>query len=302
VTVVQPRANHVIGTAATAEQPRLVKLGQLLDQAEADAEAAHEAFTAGRPRGPITGLASLDRELGGWLQPGLHILHSNSGTGKTALGWQAVTVAKHPALFVSCEMGALELLRRLTARVTDTYLGRLKSGELSPTTARRLYEQAVAATPNAYLVDATRAYADAGYLLGVAKLAKGESNDFLLVLDSLHSWVEMLPDERTSEYDAINNALASLRLLAHQLVCPVLVIAERNRGSMKEGGINAGAGSRRIEFGSESVISLDRKGMPDLVGDVTVELVLDKNRHGASGKKVNVKFNGATQRFTEADR
>ncbi len=283
------------------ERPRLLKPGQLLDEAQADAEAAHEAFTAGRPRGPVTGIASLDRELGGWLQPGLHILHSNSGTGKTALGWQAVTTARHPALFVSCEMGALELLRRLTARVTNTYLGRLKSGELAPTVARQLYERAVATAPHAYLVDATLAYASPDYLLEVAALAKGQNADFLLVLDSLHSWVEMLPDERASEYEAINDGLASLRLLANRLVCPVLVIAERNRSAMKEGGINAGAGSRRIEFGSESVLSLDRKGRPDATGAVTVEMVLDKNRHGASGRTLTVIFEGATQRFREVD-
>jgi replicative DNA helicase len=283
------------------EKPRLVKLGQLLDEAQADAEAAHDAYTSGRPRGPITGLASLDRELGGWLQPGLHILHSNSGTGKTALGWQAVTTAKHPALFVSCEMGALELLRRLTARATNTFLGRLKSGELAPAVARQLYERAIATAPHAYLVDATRAYASPEYLLEVAQLAKGQSAEFLLVLDSLHAWVEMLPDERSSEYEAINDGLASLRLLANRLVCPVLVIAERNRSTMKEGGINAGAGSRRIEFGSETVLSLDRKGKPGPTGSVTVEMVLDKNRHGASGKTITVIFDGATQRFTEVD-
>jgi replicative DNA helicase len=133
--------------AIAVERPRLLKLVQLLDEAKADAEAAHDAYTAGLPRGPITGLASLDRELGGWLQPGLHILHSNSGTGKTALGWQAVTTARHPALFVSCEMGALELLRRLTARATNTYLGCLKSGELTPALALQLYERAVATAP-----------------------------------------------------------------------------------------------------------------------------------------------------------
>jgi len=279
----------------------LLKLAQLLDEAQADAEAAHDAYTAGLPRGPITGLASLDRELGGWLQPGLHILHSNSGTGKTALGWQAVTSARHPALFVSCEMGALELLRRLTARATNTYLGRLKSGELTPALALQLYERAVATAPHAYLVDATRAYASAEYLLEVASLAKGQSANFLLVLDSLHSWVEMLPDERASEYEAINDGLASLRLLANKLVCPILVIAERNRSAMKEGGINAGAGSRRIEFGSESVLSLDRKGRPGPTGAVTVEMVLDKNRHGASGRTLTVIFEGATQRFKEVD-
>jgi replicative DNA helicase len=72
--------------------------------------------------------------------------------------------------------------------------------------------------------------------------------------------------------------------------------------AMKEGGLNAGAGSRRIEFGSESVISLDRKGSTDPTGAVTVELVLDKNRHGISGRKITVKFDGATQRFSEMDR
>jgi hypothetical protein len=96
----------------------------------------------------------------------------------------------------------------------------------------------------------------------VAGLAKDQSADFLLMLDSLHSWLEMLPDERSSEYEAINDGLASLRLLANQLVCPVLVIAERNRSAMKEGGINAGAGSRRIEFGSESARVWTVKAVP----------------------------------------
>jgi hypothetical protein len=137
-------------------------------------------------------------------------------------------------------MGALELLRRLTARATNTYLGRLKSGELRPAMALQLYEQAVATAPHAYLVDATRAYPSADYLLEVASLAKGEGTNFLLVLDSLHSWVEMLPDERASEYEAINDGLASLRLLANKLVCPILVIAERNRSAMKEGGMGFG--------------------------------------------------------------
>jgi hypothetical protein len=30
-------------------------------------------------------------------------------------------------------------------------------------------------------------------------------------------------------------------------------------------------------------------------------MVLDKNRHGASGKTITVLFDGATQRFTEVD-
>lgn len=44
-------------------------------------------------------------------------------------------------------MRPLELLRRVTARVTGTYLGRLKSGELDPPTSLRLARQWVAAAP-----------------------------------------------------------------------------------------------------------------------------------------------------------
>ena len=45
------RAKHLSNVSAgVAERPRLVKLGQLIDEALADAVTAHEAYTAGRPR------------------------------------------------------------------------------------------------------------------------------------------------------------------------------------------------------------------------------------------------------------
>lgn len=286
-----------IGIPVAEERPRLLRLEQLLDEWQSDVESAHAAYRSGHPRGPVTHLPTLDRELGGFLQPGLHVLHSNSGTGKTALGWQIATMAQHPAVFVSCEMGALELLRRLVARVTETYLGKLKSGEIDPAQARRLAERAIAAAPHTYLVDATRVYARPDYLLEVATLAKGAHSEFLLVLDSLHAWVEMVPAD-ASEYELINAGLAQLRQLAHVLACPVLVIAERSRAAMKDGGLNASAGSRRFEYGSESVIGMDRKSSAG-DGVTLVELVLDKNRHGASGKKLKFRFLGAVQRFEE---
>src|SRR6266851_1680460 len=61
------------GTSGIAdERPRLVRLASLLDDWQLDAEAAHLAYTTGTPRGPITSLPSLDRELGGALAPGVH--------------------------------------------------------------------------------------------------------------------------------------------------------------------------------------------------------------------------------------
>jgi len=280
---------------------QLMKLGQLLGEWEADAQAAHEARVNGTLRGPITGLAGLDRVLGGVLQPGLHIAHGGPGVGKTALGLQIAATCGFPALYVSCEMRSLELLRRITARVTETYLGRFKSGELAPADSVALAHRACAAAPALALADATQAYADTGWLQTAAGVAQGQARHVLIVIDSLHSWAEAAPGGLT-EYDSINAGIAALRTLASTLGCPVLAIAERNRMSMK-GGLNASAGSRKFEYSAESVIGLSEdtsQGRPIAPpGETSVALRLEKNRNGAAGQTVDLLFNGALQRFRE---
>lgn len=280
--------------------PRLVKLSGLLEEWEADAEAAHLARVAGTPPGPVTGLPTLDRELGGCLHPGVNILHGTPGVGKTAFALQVATRCSCPALFVTCEMAPLELFRRVTARVTGTYLGRLKSGELAPADSIRLARQAAEQTPLLAFADATRAFAPPEWLRDAALAVRGDAPHLLVVLDSVHSWAEAAPGEG-SEYDALNAALAALRTLAHELECPILAIAERNRASMEKGGLSAGAGTRKLEYGAEAVIDLARPEdtAPDASGEVVVTARLVKNRHGTVGTKVKLRWHGALQRFEE---
>jgi len=279
-----------------------MKLGQLLGEWEADAQAAHDARVNGTLRGPVTGLAGLDRVLGGVLQPGLHIAHGGPGVGKTALGLQVAATCGFPALYVSCEMRPLELLRRVTARTTGTFLGRLKSGELAPADSLRLAQQACAAAPELVLADATQAFADFGWLQTAAVATQGQARHLLIVVDSLHSWAEGVPDGLT-EYDALNGGIAALRTLASTLGCPVLAIAERNRMSMKTGGLTASAGSRKFEYGAETVIGLTEDTSPGRPiappGEAAVALKVEKNRNGAAGAEVELFFNGALQRFKE---
>jgi replicative DNA helicase len=197
-------------------------------------------------------------------------------------------------------MAPLELLRRLTARVTETYLGRLKSGEMRPADSLALARRAIEAAPLLHIVDATQAYASPVYLREVARIAKGDARHLLIVVDSVHSWAESAP-HGAQEYESLNDGLAALRALSHQLTCPVLAVAERNRGSMKEGGLSAGAGTRKIEYGAETVIDLqrDEQAREDGAGEVPVVAKFSKNRNGAAGKSVRLKFNGALQRFQE---
>src|SRR5215213_9044328 len=123
----QPGNGKASGPSSVGDSPpRLVRFGDVLGAFRADAEAAFDARTKGVSRGPTTGIKSLDDVLGGVRQPGVHILGGPSGTGKTAWALQEAAECGYPALFVSCEMHLVELLRRHTARATRTYLGKLK--------------------------------------------------------------------------------------------------------------------------------------------------------------------------------
>lgn len=302
VTVLPHRADLSAKRPQLDEQPRLqlCRLADLLGAWEVEATAAHEARISGAARGPVTGLPQLDRELGGAFSSGVHIVHGQPGAGKTAFALQTVARCGCPALYVTCEMSPLELLRRLTARSTGTYLGRLKSGELRPQDSVALARQAAEAIPLLALADATQAYASPLWLRDAALAARGEAQHLLIVVDSVHSWAESAGSAAT-EYDALNAALAALRTLAHQLCCPILAVAERNRDSINRGGLNAGAGTRKIEYGAETVLDLTRdlSHREDTAGEVEVKVKLAKNRHGAAGKEVDLFFHGALQRFRE---
>ncbi len=292
----------VVSTGAGVEaQPRLCRLGDLLGEWQNEAQAAHESRLNQTPRGPMSGFAALDREIGGCFLPGLHFVHGQPGTGKTAFGLQLSANCRTSALFVTCEMAPLELLRRHTARVTATYLGKLKSGELAPAQSLGLVKRAVSASPQLALLDATRAPARPVFLRDCARIARGEGTHLLVVIDSLQSWVEAVVPG-SNEYEALGAGIAALRMLAAELDAPIFLMCERNRESMKSGGLSAGAGSRKIEYSAETVMELScEEGVrEDVQGEKPIRLKLTKNRHGAVGKSFELLFNGGFQRFREA--
>jgi replicative DNA helicase len=189
-------------------------------------------------------------------------------------------------------------MRRITARLTTTYLGKFKGGELLPRVSADLVRQAATKVPDLVLADATLVFPAREWIRTAARVTRQDSKHLLIVLDSLHTWADMAPGD-LDEYTRLNVGLAVLRQLASELRCTVLVTAERNRAAMKGGGVNAGAGSRKIEYGAESVIDLERDAdsREDAQGEVPVTLKLSKNRNGAAGRKIDLRFHGALQQF-----
>lgn len=278
-------------------KPTLVRFEALLDGLCAEADARYEARRTGKPMAPVTGLTRLDEYLGDGLAPGLHILHGSPGVGKTAFALQSSALCSYPALYVTTEMTPLELFRRHTSRVTGTYLGRLKSGDLTGEKVRDLALRAMREAPLMALLDATETPAPIADVLRAAEVVRGEASRLLVVVDSLHSWADGI--ESGEEYERLNTALAHLRLLSKRLDSPILVIAERNRSSMRSGGQSAGAGTRKIEYGAESVLELDAKEESfDASGEIAVTLTISKNRNGTTGK-VGLRFCGRLQSYRE---
>ncbi len=290
----------------------LLRLRDALCDFDRDALAAHTARSTGQARGPQSGFASLDRHLGEALAPGVHGIQGNAGAGKTAFALQLAARCGFPALFVTCEMAPGELLRRHAARETGTFLGKFKTGELAPDVAHSLALRAIERTPGLCFLDATRAPAPRAHLAQCAQIVKGKASGVLVVVDSLQSWAEGLAgfDEHggaiadfrsAGEYETLNLAVKALRGLAHELNAPVVFVSEQNRDGMKSGGLNAGAGTRKIEYGAETIFDLSREMNTqfDGAGEVEVKLRLAKNRHGAAGVEVPLKFNGALQQFRE---
>lgn len=280
----------------------LVRPASLLEAWREVAQKARVARETGTPRGPVTGFDEIDHTMGGAMEPGVHVIHGGAGSGKSAFGLQVAAQCGYPCLLVTAEMSPLELLRRTTARVTDTYLGRLKTGELDVQESLVLARQGLAAIPHVVFMDATKVPAPAAWIATAAAQVRGSAASLLLIVDSVHSWVQGAAGD-AAEYEALTQGVQALQHVAAQLKCPILAIAERNRASMEKGGVSGAAGSRKLEYGSESVLELDRKPEGERWSggaEAQIQVRLSKNRHGAIGRPMVLMFSGATQRFREA--
>lgn len=289
--------------------PRLTLLSDLVTEFVADTEAAQKALESGMPRGPVTGLARLDEAVGGYFANGLHILQAAPGAGKSAFSLQTAAHCRFPSLYLTAEMGVLELFRRLIARETETFLGKLKTGEIGGREAMRLALKTVENLPNFAILDGTSGYASPKQILDVAEALKerARSSQVLVVVDSIQVWAKTVRSADAdfvgaSEYELLNAALGSLSALANELKSPVLAVSHRNRAGNRSGdaSLHAAKGSGEVEYLAESVIDLTRKDeQPDANGEVEIGLKVLKNRHGVPGLNFPLKFCGRIQKFRE---
>lgn len=293
--------------------PNPALLGDLASELLAQEAIAREALRTGKAPGPTTGLATLDEEIGGFMARGLHVLLAAPGAGKTSLALQIAGTCGCPALYVTSEMPRVELLRRIIARTTGTYLSKLRGGKMSADELRANITQAATACPMLALYDATiktATVADIQVKAGDLR-ARFEASHVLIIVDSITDWALSTANSATTnpadndERIVAERALNGLKALTTELSGAVLAIAHRNRaGQNAKGGdkLHAGKGTGRYEYIAESVWDLDRDTgqEPDAMQRTKAELTILKNRHGSAGVSIDLEFEGRVQRFNEA--
>lgn len=279
------------------------RLSDLINCLEIDYRRKATARSSGLAVGPISGLKKLDAELGGCLAPGLHILQGAPGTGKTALGLYISAHCGGPALYVSAEQPPLQLFLRHIAR--DCGLALSKLDLLSWEELRHRAVQTAKALPLLCIVDATACRATTPQLGEELDRLRSEAHDRtpLVVVDSLQVWSRHV-SYATTEYEIISQGVKALAELAQAKGVPVLGITHRNRAGQDRGGLFASKGSGDIEYAAESLLELAMPENPRTTasGEIELSITIHKNRHGAPGAIVKVRFNPALQGFSAVDR
>ena len=305
-------AVHANG-ASTAEKPaRAIKvqprkfatLAAYKEVCRARIAARHDAFKHKRPLGPLVGISKdFAAQFGGYFEVGLTVFHAEPGSGKSALCAQILAEAQCPGLYVTFEMNRYQLVDRHLARECGEYIGKFRTGEMSPERWEALFAEAHKRNPNLakiHLLDATRVRTSLDEIKDAAIAAKGNSPHLLIVIDSAHAMVRGLrAGGKVSAYDATENCITQVQQLAADLEASVVLIAEQNRSERGGRGQSACANASVYEYGSNHVLALmrDQEIKPDRQGEVPITARFAKNRDGQQGVEVGLRFRCKTMSF-----
>ncbi len=247
-------------------------------------------------RHPITGIASgyydLDDLTGGFQGSQLVILAARPSMGKTAL---ALNICEHVAvnlktavLFVSLEMGQLELAERLLAARSRVDGHKLKTGKGLGTREMTLLGKGYDELRSSPLfIDDTPAR-NMLQITANARRLKLRQQIGLIVVDYIQLIDAETSDGRDSRQEQIAKISRRLKTLARELSVPVIALSQLNRGvenredrrprmaDLRESGA--------IEQDADLVLLLHRPEYYDPNDQPGIaELILAKNRNGATG-------------------
>jgi replicative DNA helicase len=255
----------------------------------------------GARSGLETGLTYLDRLTDGLQFGEITVLGARPSVGKTALACNITARIclrdKVPTLFLSLEMSAAALCRRLLSCHESLHMSDLKSGRLSQDDFVKMaaFDRTLKNSP-IYIRESFGGMSG-GEAAGLIRRGAARKGVRLVVLDYLQ---KLKPDakheKRTYE---VADASASLVNAVRESGVALLCLAQLNRESEREKGrtprISDLADSGQIERDADTVLLLHRdKQHPEVA-----QLIVGKQRDGETGI-VHLFFKGQFCRFADA--
>lgn len=266
-----------------------------------------------------TGFQDLDSALDGGLFEGLYIFGAVSSLGKTTLVLQIsdqIAGQNHDVLIFSLEMAKTELMAKSLSRLTwiNAHQNRMGSSRDAKTTREILTGSSGYSEKAKEIfrksVEDYRAYIDNIYVhegignIGTEQVRSEVDRHIrctgkkpVVVID----YTQILAPANTGSTDKQNmdKTVLELKRISRDFSIPVIGISSFNRANYKETvNMTAFKESGSLEYGSDVLIGLQLQGMGEnnfnfdaakKADPRNIELVILKNRNGATGK--HLKFN-----------
>lgn len=299
-----PIDDTLAAVEARLETVRLDQTGGAVNIADGiDALLADIDARGGERRRAESGLRSLDDLIGGWQGGEVIVLAARPGIGKTSLMMQT---ARHnaelgrPVLLVSLEMTRDELIGRELVNLTDVPSPVLRSGKLN-TADRAAIREARARLESVPLKIIAPGLATVADIRREARALQAAGGLDLLMIDYLS--LVAPADRRQVRWEAVSEISRSIKRLAKELSCPVLVAQQLNReADQQEPRLSHLRESGAVEQDADQVLFLHRPAMRESQTgsrhEVETSLIVAKNRHGAIGQ-LRILFDPARTTFRD---
>ena len=253
---------------------------QALKSALQDMEEAQEA--GGGLRGITTGLADLDRHLGGWHRGDLIVIGARPAMGKTALMLHHAQRCGVPLGVVSSEQPSYQIAQRHVASLGKVSLANIRQGKIGENEMKAMI------IANGKLKDYWLLDRSSPSVTDVERTARRWYHRHgikILFVD----YIQRIRGQGDRRHEQVGDVVRSLKTLARDLDIPVVALAQVSREVEKRQNRRPTmadlADSSEIEKEADQVITLYRDEVynEDSPDKGKAELSICKNRHGYIG-------------------
>lgn len=265
-------------------------------------EAERAKALGGKVPGISTGLARLDKVLGGWHDSDLVVVAARPAMGKTALLLNFALSAGVPCGIISAEQPAQQVAARVMSIDSHVPAERMRNGSFDTDDLRKL-DLSVGRLIERTCLIYDRSAPTIADVSRMARKWKQQNGIKILLVDYVQRIEASNADKRTPKHERVGEVVRGLKNLARDLDIPVVALAQVGRHvdtrDDKQPGMGDISDSSEIEKEADQIITLYRPGVHDDSADQAEAILsVEKNRHGPTGV-VRAAWLAETMRFTD---